>query len=92
MPVTQASVTLSTSATPLFSASQSRRRIMIHNASGATVYVGGSGVTTTTGRPIADGETFEVTQAFPTDSATKYTWYGIASTGTPAVRVIEVTG
>lgn len=92
MPVSQKTVTVGTSATALFNASHNRRRFVMHNGSGATVYVGGPGVTTSNGITVADGAKFEIAQTFQTDASAKYQWYAVAAAADKVVRVIEVTG
>ena len=92
MPVSQKTVTVGSSATALFNSAQNRRRFVVHNDSGVTVYVGGPGVTTTTGHVVPDDGTFEVQQQFSTDASAKYQWYAVSAAGGAVIRVIEVTG
>ena len=92
MPVSNSSVTVTDSATPLFGSSQSRRRFIIRNDSGVDLFVGGSGVTTASGLRIATNTSYEVSQQFPTDPSTKFVWYGILSTGSQSIKIVEVTG
>lgn len=92
MPVLQATVSVTNSATPLVAVKGTRRRLLIQNRSGSDVFVGGPGVTTSTGYKIADGGSYEVVQQFPTDPSTKFPWYGVVSTGTSTINVVEVVG
>lgn len=92
MPVSQKTVTVGTSATALFNSAQNRRRFVLHNDSGATVYVGGPSVTTSTGHVVSNNATFEIQQQFSTDASAKYQWYAVSAAGGAVVRVIEVTG
>lgn len=92
MPVSQSTVAVTDSATQLFGSSSSRRRFVVRNDSGVTVYIGGSGVTTSTGIPIGTGTSYEVAQSFPTDPTCKFPWYAIIATGSQNVNVLQVTG
>jgi len=92
MPVSQKNVTVGTSATSLFGASHNRRRFVIHNDSGATVYVGGPDVTTDDGHVIPDNGSFEVSQQFPTDASAKYQYFAVSAAGGAVIRIVEVTG
>lgn len=92
MPVSQASVTVSTSATQLFGSSSSRRRFVVRNDSGVDVFIGGSGVTTTDGIKVATGTSYECVQQFPTDPSCKFPWYAVVAAATQPVKVLQVTG
>ncbi len=92
MPVSQKTVTVGTTAVALFNASHNRRRFTVYNDSGSTVYVGGTGVTTTNGQPVVNNGSFEIVQNFPTDASAKYQWYAVAAAADKVVRVVEVTG
>jgi hypothetical protein len=65
---------------------EQRRSLIIFNDSGATVYIGGLNVTTSDGLPILD-------QSYspPIDAGQNMIIYGIASSGSNAVRVFEVS-
>lgn len=92
MPVSDKTVTVGTNATALFNSAQNRRRFILHNDSGQTVYVGGPSVSTITGHVVEHNGTFEVHQQFSTDASAKYQWYAVSATGSADVRVVEVTG
>lgn len=77
-------VSVTTSATQLPATTLAKRRAVgIYNAGSVTVYVGGSDVTTSNGWPVAVGAaiTFDIGRA---------ALYGIVSTGTCDVRVMEL--
>jgi hypothetical protein len=59
-------------------------RTLIYNNGTATIYVGGSDVTTSNGIPI------EVGSSLGMDVTVTETLYGIAASGTHNVRVLEV--
>lgn len=81
---TEANVSVGTSATALYSATSTGARVTIYVNSGAgTVYVGDSGVTTTTGLPVAAGE------FFPIDLNAGEVLYGIVASSTSTVRVMS---
>lgn len=92
MPVSQKTVTVGTTATALFDADTSRRRFIVSNDSGASVFVGGSNVTTSNGIVLANNGSLEVTQNFNTDASAKYQWFAVSAAGGKVVRVVEVTG
>lgn len=63
-----------------------RISLTIYNHSATvTMFLGPSDVTAATGFPLAPGELFE-------DDDTEAAWYGITSSGTGDLRVIEVSG
>jgi hypothetical protein len=74
--------TPSTSAQVL-AANTSRKSALIHNAGSQIVYLGGSGVSTSTGVPLAPGATL-------IDNRSTSAWHGIAASGTGDLRIIEV--
>lgn len=81
-------VTVTTTATRLDSDNdnddaQVGQAFCLYNNGAATVYIGGSGVTTAAGYPLAAGEhmTFDVSNADLT--------FGIVASGTVEVRVLE---
>lgn len=81
------SVSVTTTATALNSTptdSVSGSAILVHNVGAASVYVGGSGVTTAQGEPVAAGERLTVDLNFGESL------YGIVATGTVECRVLEV--
>lgn len=81
------SVTVTTDATPLPETSLSyRRALVIYNNSSSTVYVGGSEVTVDNGFPIPANS---FSPGF--DAGPRLTVYGIVSTGTANVRVLELS-
>lgn len=72
-----------TSASSVLAANASRKSATIHNAGLVTVYLGPSGVTTSDGIPLAPNATLS-------DDSTSDAWYGITSSGTGSLRVLEV--
>lgn len=90
MAVVEASVTVATTATELSGGDAggptSGQSILVKvPAAGATVYLGGSGVTTTTGYPLAAGESFTA------DLGPGDTLFGIVvGPATQAVNVIRI--
>ena len=92
MPVSQKTVTVGTSATALFDSDQSRRRFLVSNDSGASVFIGGPNVTTSNGFIVVNNGSLEVTQQFNTDASAKYQWFAVSAAGSKVVRVVEVTG
>lgn len=84
MSVLAASTTVATTATALATADSSVYSLLIKVPSGgATVYIGSSAVTTSTGFPVAAGEAY----AFDLDAAE--TVYGVVASGTQAVNVLR---
>lgn len=83
-------VTVTTTATLLITGTDtdstpSRRSVVVKNTGAATVFIGGSGVTTATGFPLAVGDTLTF-QDIPPDS-----WpYGRVASGTVTVAVLQV--
>ena len=72
-------VSVTTTATLICTIEGNESGVLISNGSGATVYLGGSAVTTSTGLPLAASTTITV----PTYGGAKVSLYGIvASTGT----------
>ena len=72
-----------TSATLLLAANTSRKSALLYNNGSQVVYLGGSGVTTSTGQPVPPGGAIA-------DGAGAGAWYGITATGTGDIRVTEV--
>ncbi len=92
MAVSTGAVTVSTSATLLAGIDASRMDLaFVVPGGGATVYVGGSDVTTANGFPVPAGTPFSVSRAFPSALSSSMAWYGIVAAGTEAVRVLKVT-
>ena len=80
-------ITVATSATPLPDEVLSNRRsLVIYNNSSVTVFVGGSDVTTTNGMPVPASSYSPALDASP-----NLILYGIISTGTANVRVLEAS-
>lgn len=80
MPTTK-SVTITTSATQIVAADLTRGALVISVPSGSTVYIGGSDVTTSTGVPATTS--FTLTPGYTA-------MYGIVTSGTVAVNVMEI--
>jgi hypothetical protein len=78
-------VTVANTATLVVAANQAKAGFLIANVGSATVYLGGSGVTTANGYPLDPGE------KLASDGGTEYegNLYGIVASGTNAVRVLE---
>ena len=74
-------VTVTTTATLLVTANRADQSVYLHSASG-TIYVGGSGVTTSTGYKMDNGDKLTM-QLSDNESL-----YGIASSGTPVMMVM----
>lgn len=84
MSTSNATKSVTTTATRLDSADQSAgASVAVKNVGAVTVYVGGSGVTTAAGYPLAAGEAISL-DVGKTDEV-----YGIVATGTCEVRVLE---
>jgi hypothetical protein len=88
MAVVAASVTVATTATLLSASSEtdhaSGQSVMVKvPTGGATVYIGGSGVTSAAGFPVAAGE------ATAFDLSPEDALYGITASGTQAVNVLR---
>jgi hypothetical protein len=91
MAITNAAVTVTTSATKIASADPTRRRLLLHNGSGGTIYIGGSGVTTANGHHIKTQEELILVQATDADATIKQEWYAIVGSGTGTLTVMEVS-
>ena len=72
---------IASTATEISFASQGGFIVMIQNLSGVDVFLGDSGVTTSTGYKLADGSSISY------DLLTADSVYGIVATGTASVRV-----
>lgn len=84
MALSSAAVTVATSATALHSGSVngSCRVLVVNNDASATMYVGGSDVSTTNGVPVTAGKSLSLTLA-PGEIA-----YGVVASSTLNARVI----
>jgi hypothetical protein len=72
------------SAASIVAANAARQTVTIHNAGTVTVYLGStSGVTTSNGIPLAPNATL-------CDESSVDAWYGITSSGTGDLRIVEV--
>lgn len=90
---TPTAVTVTTSATALVARNEFRRSVTFTVPSGgATVYIGGSDVTTSTGTPLAAGNSFTVNQSHQGDASPLMAWYGIVAASTQDVRILVVEG
>ena len=76
--------TCDTTADLILAANTLRKAAIIQNAGAVDVYLGPSGVTTSSGLLLAAGASL-------VDSASTSAWYGITSSGTADLRVCEVT-
>lgn len=81
---TVAAVSVGTSATPIIASNAARKALYIVNNGTVPVYLGNSGVATTTGLPL-------LAAGSVTDVVTTDAWYGIVASGTADVRVVEVS-
>ena len=77
-----AQVSVAATATPLVTARAARRSVTIYNTGTAAIYLGGSGVTATSGFPIPSGGTLTVAFAGAL--------YAITASGTGAASLYEV--
>ena len=84
MPIKSQSVSVATTATKLNLPDDPNLglSVALYNAGAATVFVGGSGVTTSNGFPLAAAGTLSI------DLAAGEEIYGIVATGTVAVSVL----
>ena len=79
-------VTITTTATQIpANPLPTRKSVAIRNNGAATVYLGHSGVTTSNGYPLDAGK------EFPIDIGEDVDVYGIVTTGTVEVRILEGT-
>ena len=77
-------ITVATTETALpTTATAGRKAIIITNNGSATIFVGPTGVTTSTGTPILAGA------SLPLDLGEKVIIYGIVATGTENARILE---
>lgn len=74
-------VTVTTTATLLVTANRADQAVYLHSSSG-TIYVGGAGVTTSTGYKMDNGDKLSM-QLSDNESL-----YGIAASGTPTMMVM----
>ena len=82
--LTTGGISVTSSATLIVAAATTRRGLVIQNNSSDDVYIGASGVSTTTGVKLAAG-------ASVVDNASSAAWYGIVASGTANVRYVQVT-
>lgn len=85
---TSRAVSVATTETRLDTAAQAAggsgvQSVAVYNAGAATIHIGGAGVTTAAGYPVAAGEHFAC------DLAQGDPLYGICASGTVACRVLE---
>jgi len=90
MAVTASKVTVAATATVIAPVDPTRRRVVFKNNNATTIFIGGSGVTTTAGYPLEENEVFTVVQAHREDTAPQQEWYGIVATSTQDVNVVLV--
>lgn len=83
---TAAAATCDTTADQLVAANASRKSLLIRNVGTVDIYLGLSGVATSTGMLLSPGEWL----AESGDGCSTDAWYGITGAGTGAVRYIEV--
>lgn len=77
-------VSLTTSAAIIVAANTARQGLVIKNIDASiVVYIGATGVTSSTGYPLAAGESVAL-------SISSSAWYGVAASSTPKVAAIEV--
>lgn len=91
MAITNTAVTVTTSATKIASADPTRRRLLLHNGSGGTIYIGGSGVTTGNGYHLKANESLVLVQATDSDATIRQEWYAIVGSSTATLNVMEVS-
>lgn len=90
MAVTADKVTVAATATVIAATDPTRRRIVFKNVNATTIYVGGSGVDTTKGFPLAQNEELVIDQGHREDTTPQQAWYGIVATSTQPLNVILV--
>lgn len=81
---TATQVTVATTATLIAAANPNRKFLSINNNGGATVFLGGSGVATTTGYGVLTANTFTMQGSVSTAAV-----YGIVAASTNVVSVLE---
>lgn len=81
---TVAQVSVGTSSTLILAANTSRKSMAITNQGASTIFLGNTGVTTSTGFALAAGATLS-------DVTTTVAWYGVVASGTVTAGVIEVS-
>lgn len=68
-----------------------RHLLAIYNASSSTVYIGGSGVTTTSYMfPLSPGDLLRINANFTCDGTPRDKWCGVVASGTASVLITEV--
>lgn len=90
MAVTADKVTVAATATVIAPVDPTRRRIIFKNPNSTTIYIGGSGVDTTEGYPLAQNEVLVVDQGHREDTSPQQAWYGIVASGTQPINTILV--
>jgi len=80
---TSSTVSVASTATLIKAANVDRVELVINNTGGASVYLGGSGVTSSNGLELRGGETIFL------DTSTAAV-YGITASGSKTVRLVEV--
>jgi len=85
MSVQSAAVTVATTATALAAVDDDFSSIEVANVGAATVYIGGSDVTTSNGFPVAAGASWYPPQSLAGGERV----YGIVASGTVEVRVLR---
>lgn len=70
-------------ASSVLAANTSRKSALIQNVGSVTVFLGASGVTTSTGLQLDPGASLE-------DNTSTDAWYGITASGTGDLRICEV--
>jgi len=92
MPFTSTAVSVGTTAVEILPNDPRRRRVSLHNATGAgTTYIGGAGVTTANGFGLDSGERLDFTEAHPADCSLRGALYAVNSSGTNTMRIIVGT-
>lgn len=92
MSVTSSTITVSTTAQRIGSSAARRSFLSVHPPASGTVYIGGSTVTTTSGIPLAAGDTpFQVGRSFKDDEMAAEEFWIVTNTGTRDVAVTEIT-
>jgi hypothetical protein len=88
MPFKSGQVSVGTTATAIFTSgpAPSNDGVLIQNGGSGSVYIGGSGVTTTTGLPVAAGATVTV----PTTGAQPLELFGVVASSTATVSYLTI--
>ncbi len=91
MAVTTSNVSIGTTATLLCGTDPKRRRLYIKNVHSSKAYIGGAGVTSSTGFHLDADETIVISNDSPSDCSAKNAFYAVLASGSGPASVMEVT-